>query len=98
MTFKFPQPRRFIDGQRPARAALGAALKQAYDRTVNLLCADGELIVGDIVFVSDDNQEVLYDLVSSNRPELYADRWVGFHVFSLPLDQIVFVSLEESWN
>jgi hypothetical protein len=50
------------------------------------------------VFVSEENQEVLYDLVSSNRPELYHDRWVGFHVFSLPLDQIVSVTLEESWN
>jgi hypothetical protein len=98
MNFESPQPRRFIDGPWPARVALGAALKQAYDRTVSLLCADGELIVGDIVFVSEENQEVLYDLVSSNRPELYHDRWVGFHVFSLPLDQIVSVTLEESWN
>jgi hypothetical protein len=73
-------------------------LKQAYDCTVNLLRTDGELIVGDIVFVSDENQEVLYDLVRSSRPELYGDRWIGFHVFSLPLDEIVSVSLEESLN
>jgi hypothetical protein len=75
-----------------------ATLKWAYDRTVSLLCANGELIVGDIVFVSEENREVLYDLVSSSRPELYGDRWIGFHVFSLPLNEIVSVSFEDSLN
>ena len=75
-----------------------ATLKQAYDRTVSLLRTDGELIVGDIVFVSDEKQEVLYDLVRSSRPERYSDRWIGFHVFSLPLDDIVAISFEDSLN
>ena len=45
-------------------------LKSSIDRCVVLRCVDGEVIVARILFVSDE-EDIVYDLVSSNRLETY---------------------------
>lgn len=66
---------------------------QRRDRWIEIERWDGEVLVGDLVYVSEPTEEVLYDMVSTNRPERYRDRWIGFHVFSLPFDEIASVRL-----
>jgi hypothetical protein len=39
----------------------------------------------------DGATEVLYDVIQTNRPERYPDRWIGFHVYALTFDDIAAV-------
>jgi hypothetical protein len=43
-------------------------LKASIDQTVVLRCTDGEVIVAQIHSVSEEDQDIIYDFVSSNRP------------------------------
>ncbi len=47
-------------------------LKDNVKKNVRILCTDGEVLVAQIVHVDEDELDVIYDLVSSNRPERYA--------------------------
>ena len=42
-------------------------LKTRIDRVVQFHCKDGEVIVAAIHLVSEEEQDVIYDLISSNR-------------------------------
>ena len=44
-------------------ASIGAA--------VLLRCTDGEVIVAEILWVSEEHQDMIYDVVTSSRPETY---------------------------
>ena len=46
-------------------------LKANVGRHVVLNCTDGEVIVAEIHSVSDEDQDIIYYLVSSNRPDAY---------------------------
>ena len=46
-------------------------LKQSCGKRVEIRCADGEVVIADVLFVSDEDGDVVYDLVSSSRPERY---------------------------
>ena len=64
------------------------ALARWCDEVIEIECHDGETLVADLVYLSVAGEEVLFDLVETNRPERYADRWIGFHVYSLPFAAI----------
>ena len=46
-------------------------LKAGIGRCVVLHCMDGEIIVAEVFSVSDEDQDIIFDFVSSNRPEPY---------------------------
>jgi hypothetical protein len=58
------------------------------DRVLEIESVDGEVLIGDVVFVSAGTEEVVYDMLETNRPDRYPDKWIGFEVFALPFDQI----------
>ena len=69
-------------------------LKTRIDRTALFHCKDGEVIVGTVHFVSDEEQDVIYDLISSNRMARYQS--FGNSAYRLTFDEIDFVTLPES--
>jgi hypothetical protein len=38
-------------------------------KPVVLHCADGEVIVADVLLVSEEDQDIIFDVVSTNRPD-----------------------------
>jgi len=46
-------------------------LKQLIDRTVRLAFADGEVLVGKLEFVIEEDDSIIFELVWSNRPDKY---------------------------
>ena len=69
-------------------------LKTSLNREVQFHCKDGEVIVGPLHFVSDEERDVIYDLVSSNRMSRYQS--FGNSAYRLTFDEIGFVTLPES--
>jgi hypothetical protein len=72
-----------------------ARLLQLRDRPVEIECKDGEVIMGDLVYVCEHDREVFFDLEYSNRASRYGDRWIGFHVYGLSFDDITDVRLSD---
>jgi hypothetical protein len=46
-------------------------LKIQVDKIAKIICFDGEVIVAKILFVSETEEDVIYDLVSTNRESQY---------------------------
>lgn len=69
-----------------------AFLKIRVDQTATFRCKDGEVIVGRILFVSDEDRDVIYDLVSSNRMDRY--RSLRDCAYRLTFDEIDSVAPE----
>lgn len=46
-------------------------LKQSDNRLVRLTTRDGEVMIARVRFVSDSNQDLIYDLVSTNKESQY---------------------------
>jgi hypothetical protein len=63
-------------------------LRRSCDTWVEIECYDGEVLVADLIHIATSTEEVLYDLVRSNRPQRYTDRWIGFHAYSLAFEEI----------
>jgi hypothetical protein len=61
---------------------------------VRFHCKDGEIIVGELHSVSEDETDVSFDLVSSNRQERY--QVFGDCAFRLAFDEIDSVTLPDS--
>lgn len=61
---------------------------------VRFHCKDGEIIVGKLHSVSEEETDVIYDLISSNRQDRYQS--FGNCAFRLTFDEIEFVTLPES--
>ena len=57
-------------------------------------CTDGAVILADVLFVSESERDVIYELVSSNRPERYV-KFAGGEAWSTPIDEIDFIRLIE---
>jgi hypothetical protein len=53
------------------KAAQITRLRDSEGKVVKITCSDGELLEARIVHVDDDNRDVIYDLVSSTKPEKY---------------------------
>jgi hypothetical protein len=66
-------------------------LKTRIKRVVRFCCKDGEVIVGTVHFVSDEEQDVIYDLISSNRMSRYES--FGNAAYLLAFEEIEFVTL-----
>jgi hypothetical protein len=49
-------------------------LKRSSGKTVEFLCTDGEIVQASVRWVSDEDNDLIHDLVSSNMPERYRDR------------------------
>ena len=69
-------------------------LKSRVDRTVRFHCKDGETIVGTVHFVSEKEQDVIYDLISSDRSERYESFADSAH--QLTFDEIDHVSIPDA--
>ena len=69
-------------------------LKTKIDGTVQLHCKDGEIVVGILHFVSEEERDVVYDLISSNRMARYQS--FGDSAYRLTFEEIDFVTLPES--
>ena len=69
-------------------------LKSRVDRTVQFHCKDGEIFVGTVQFVSDEEQDVIYDVITSNRMARYQQ--FGESVWRVLFDEIDFVTSPES--
>ena len=61
---------------------------------VRFHCRDGEIILGTLHSVSEEEMDVIYDLISSNRQDRYQS--FGNCAFRLTFDEIEFVTLPES--
>ena len=46
-------------------------IKAGVNRIVRILCCDGEVIVAKIHAISDEDQDVICDLLSTSRPDKY---------------------------
>jgi len=46
-------------------------LKQLLDHRVRCVFADGEVLVGDLQFVIEEDDSIIFELVWSNRPHKY---------------------------
>lgn len=68
-------------------------LKTKIDGKVQLHCKDGEIVVGIVHFVSEE-EDVIYDLISSNRMARYKS--FGNSAYRLAFEEIDFVTLPES--
>jgi hypothetical protein len=69
-------------------------LKASIDQIVILRCRDGEVIVAAIHAVSEEDQDIIYDVVSSNRPDEYL-RTGEKPSFLIPISE---VSAVELWH
>ena len=69
-------------------------LTQRIGLPIQLHCRDGEVIVGRLHSVSESEMDVIYDLISSNRPARYQS--FGDCAFRLAFEEIEFVTLPES--
>jgi len=69
-------------------------LKARIEQTVPIRCKNGEDVVGKVHFVSEEERDVIYDLISSNRMERYES--FGNSAIRLTFDEIDFVTLPES--
>jgi hypothetical protein len=48
-------------------------LRAKVDSTLRIFFVDGEIVTAKVVFVSDEDRDVIYDIVASNRPDKYSD-------------------------
>jgi hypothetical protein len=57
-------------------------LKANIDKPVRVSCTDGEVFVGKALFVSDEEQDLVYDLISTSKESHYekADRQPAFRI------------------
>ena len=69
-------------------------LKASTDKYVVIHIEDGEVIVAAVHFVSDEDQDVIYDVISSNRPERYRDD-TSKPAYLMPFAKIEFI---EPWQ
>src|SRR6202034_2768435 len=72
-----PQLRKQSNGRQPSRSVVImsgsdlSTLKSHVDRVAKIHTLDGEVIVAKILFVSESEEDVIYDLVSTNRESQY---------------------------
>lgn len=71
-------------------AAILRILKESRNRIVKISCSDGEVFLGKVLVVSDEDEDVVYDLVSTNRPEQY-DRFGRDCAYRVKLEDILSV-------
>ena len=69
-------------------------LRTRIDRNAQFHCKDGEVIVGLVHFVSEEEQDVIYDLITSNRMVRYQS--FENSTYRLTFEEIEFVTLPES--
>ena len=69
-------------------------LKTRIDRKVQFHYKDGEIVLGTLHFVSEEESDVIYDLISSNRMARY--QLFGNSAYRLTFEEINFVTLPES--
>ena len=69
-------------------------LKASINRVVEFHCKDGEIVNGTVHFVSEEESDVVDDLISSNRMIRYEA--FGNSAYRMPFDEIDFVTLPES--
>lgn len=49
-------------------------LKASIDKLVRIVCTDGEVLVGKVHAVSEEDEDVIYDLVSTTKESNYEKR------------------------
>lgn len=69
-------------------------LKASVNKVVQFHCKDGEIIDGTVHSVSEEEADVVYDLIRSNRMTRY--QRFGSSAYRLTFDEIRFVTLPES--
>ena len=62
-------------------------LKANCGKRVEIRCADGEAMEVDVVFVSESERDVIYDLISTNKGDRYSGR-TGGEAYSTRFDEI----------
>jgi hypothetical protein len=58
-------------------------LRKNEGRVIKITCSDGELLEAKIVHVDDEHRDVIYDLVSSTKPEKYPQGTASAYVIRL---------------
>jgi hypothetical protein len=56
-------------------------------KTIELSCTDGEVVQAYVISVSEQDKDVVYDLVSSNMAERYQNRQ-GNEAYLTPFEEI----------
>jgi hypothetical protein len=67
-------------------------LKQGVGKDVELVCTDGEVVQAHVISVSEEEREVIYDLISSSLTERYNGRPANT-AYLTPFDEINSVRL-----
>jgi hypothetical protein len=62
-------------------------LKASCGKRLEIRCTDGEVMKVAVVFVSEAEGDVIYDLISTNRQERYSGR-TGGEAYSTPFREI----------
>jgi hypothetical protein len=57
-------------------------LRASIGHNVILCCTDGEVIVAEIYSVSEEDEDIIYDVVSTNRPDASRERAAYLMPFS----------------
>ena len=62
-------------------------LKANCGKRMEIRCADGEVMQIHVVFISESERDVIYDLISTNREDRYSGR-SGGEAYSTPFNEI----------
>ena len=69
-------------------------LKASIGRVVVLRCTDGEVLVAEIHSVSEEDQDIIYYVVTSNRPDTYRNTGEKA-AYLIPISEVISV---EPWH
>lgn len=71
-----------------------ALLKANIDKQVRITAADGEVLVVKLILVSEEEEDIIYDLISTNRPDKY-ERLEVRPAYALPFYAIKWIQTFE---
>ena len=73
-------------------------LRDNVDKSVRLVCVDGEIINAKLISVSEEEQDIVFDMISTNREEKYEklDRQPAYLLRFMHIAKVESVTLEGS--
>ncbi|MBS1851835.1 MAG: hypothetical protein JST79_13050 [Acidobacteria bacterium] len=65
-------------------------LKASVDEVVRIICCDGERILGKVLVVSEEEEDVIYDLISTTKEPQYEkhDEQPAYRILFSEIDRV----------